>query len=383
MIFYFLPILFAFVLSFFKVGQLNKNGNSVKWSIYILTVVIYCFGYMTGSDWRAYELMYNSASIDNLFSVREKGFHLLMLVFKFLGFSFFPFLIICKIFSFLAFVKFFERFSTNIFLPLAIFLSTDALFLLVDNPLRFMLALSIVLIAHIKLLDRKNFAYILWVLLAVTFHISALILLPLIFLNKKVFNRDILICVIYFVLYFSPEILKPLLEYSLSFFPSLYWYYKAFLLQYDFSMFSIGRIMHAFLFVVIVINRESVIGAIKCGKEIYNYAIIYHFVAVIGAPIPTFFRFALFFAPFFYLALSFILLKYAQYRKTVVLCCFMVGYLLLSTYSKIERTWVYIPYSNYLTYIFKKKPSFSERCNYNIIKHYQRTGVRIEKVCPH
>ena len=384
MIYYILPILFSYILSFFKIGQLNKNGNSVKWSIYILTIVIFCFGYMTGSDWRTYELMYNSASIDNLFSVREKGFHLLMLVFKFFKIPFFPFLIICKVFSFSVFVKFFKKISTNVFLPLAIFLSTDALFILVDNPLRFMLALSIALIAYKELLERKHLAYILWILLAITFHISALILLPVMLLiNNKIFMRRIVICVIYFFLLFSltPEVAKPLLEPFLLYFPSIYFYYNR-LFLHDFSIFTIGSIMHVLLFIVTILNRDYIVSTTKYGKEIYNCAIIYYLVAVISSPVPTFFRLSLFFAPFSYLALSWVLIKYAQSGKTVVLTCFMVSYFLLSTYSKIERMWMYNPYSNYLTYLFKEKPSFSERCSYNIIKHYQRTGERIENMCP-
>jgi len=339
---------------------------------------------MTGSDWRSYEKMYDLASVNELSSIREKGFHLLMLVFKFFRFSFFPFLFFCKVFSFLAFVKFFKNFSTNVFLPLAIFLSTDALFLLVDNPLRFMIALSIALIAYTKLLDEKRIAYILWILLAVTFHITALILLPLIFFYKKEFKNRVLICVIFFVFFFSltPEVMKPILKYLLPHFPVITSYYNYLSTQTDFSMFAIGRIMYAFLFVLIVLNRDHIVSSTKYGKEIYNCAIIYYFVFVLCNPIPTYFRFGLFFAPFSYLALSWILSKFAQSRKTVVLTCFMASYFLFSAYSKIERAWGYIPYSNYLTYLFREKPSYSERCNYNIIKHYQRTGERIENMCP-
>ena len=55
-----------------------------------------CFGYMTGSDWRSYEPIYNEIDFNNLFYnyFFEPGYYIYMLIFKFLkiGFGHFSFL---------------------------------------------------------------------------------------------------------------------------------------------------------------------------------------------------------------------------------------------------------------------------------------------------
>ena len=101
MIFYLLPILLGLLLSWFEL-KFSKNqptniNKFIKRIYLFVTAVILCGGYMTGSDWRAYELLYNNASIQNIDTYfQEKGFYLLMIVFKNIGFSFFPFMIFLK-----------------------------------------------------------------------------------------------------------------------------------------------------------------------------------------------------------------------------------------------------------------------------------------------
>ena len=92
----------------------------------------FCGGYMTGSDWQNYELMYNDILSFHLNQfTREHGFYLLMFLFK--SRIWFPFLIICK-FCFYVIKQFISQYSINFYLSFSIFLASDALFLFVDNP---------------------------------------------------------------------------------------------------------------------------------------------------------------------------------------------------------------------------------------------------------
>ena len=373
MVFYLLPVFCGYILSFFKIGSLNKNRNSVKWAFYFLTAIIYCFVYMVGSDWMNYEPQYNCVSINDLFGntilglkSNEPGIVLLMLVFKFFNFSYYPFIIVCKLFSLFIFINFFEKFSTNVYLALTIFLSLQGTYIFVEL-LRFLIAMSIVLIAFNELLNNKKIKYILLILLAASFHFTAFLLFPIAFLNNLniwVFKKRILIGIVYFGMFFllTPDIIKSFLDLFAPAFLKPYvdtYYYRT--LKDGYFIFSIGRFIYAILFIFVLSKRDYISGVDKHGKAFYIYSIYFFFILLMGSIFSTFARFAFYFFPFFCVLISWILLKFLYSKKNIIFGFFILSYFLYVPYSAVKRAGTILPYSNYLTFLFKEKPTYLER----------------------
>lgn len=81
------------IILIFLSPTIKYTRNSLEWYyfIVILSMVFYCFGYMTGSDWRSYEIMYEDANwvgLSNPARYIEPGYYLIMLLAKTLHLDF-------------------------------------------------------------------------------------------------------------------------------------------------------------------------------------------------------------------------------------------------------------------------------------------------------
>lgn len=186
---YFLPIILAFV--FYSIKELKHS----KLTLYIFTgylCVFLCFGYMTGSDWRSYEPIYNEIDFNNLFYnyFFEPGYYIYMLIFKFLKIGFWPFFIFTKVIIFIVFVKIIINLQGNYIYPiLMFFIPYYGYYLFIDNPMRNLIAIAIFLISIKYIHEKKIWKYLACILLASSFHFSAIILFPLYWvLDKRISN---------------------------------------------------------------------------------------------------------------------------------------------------------------------------------------------------
>ena len=194
---------------------------------------------MNGADWPEYEMIYNELTWENLFQIAsdrkfEIGFCFLMLLFKAIGFGFFPFLIIAKSFSLIVISNFFKSYainygrgySSNVFFLLLIFYLGSCMYLYVETIIRFSLALAIVVFAYKYLLNKRFFLFLFWLLIAITFHKSAILLLPIYFINNITFSNKWLViifgCIITLL---SPQILLTGIEQVGKFIPQIYYVY--------------------------------------------------------------------------------------------------------------------------------------------------------------
>lgn len=374
MLFYLIPILLSFLLAFFKFKGIPQQTTIFTNSFVFLVAVIFCGGYMTGSDWVNYELLYDKCSVSGLITYpHEKGFYVLMLLFKSIGISFFPFLIICKFWVFFSVTKYLQSQYRNFYLVFAIFIATDALFVYVDNPLRFMLALGIIVHAYKYLVNGRFFPYMLIVLFASFFHITSVIMLPIYFLKKIIIQNRILL-ILYFSLYFvlTPTLAILMIDQLFPFVvPFIRTYYERIGLL-DFSFFSIGKVMYSFFFLLILKYKIVIVDYSSNGRYYFTFSIIFFFLTLIGNVIPTFFRLALLLSPFLYISLSIVFeqLKWRYFIKPLLLL-----YFVFSTVSRVDSTYVYAPYSNYFFYsVFEDLP-YAYRVKFNKQKYYERTGV--------
>lgn len=377
MIYYIVPIIIGFVFSFYEVkfgGYTLKNKTFQKLFIFA-SAFIYCGGYMTGSDWVNYELLYDQASLSNLkYYTKELGFYYLVLIFKWIDFGFFPFLILCKFTVFYIIGNFLKEHFKSFYLPFTIFLASSALFVFVDNPLRFMLALGIIVLSFKYLLARNIITYFILIFIASLFHISSVVMLflyfaPRVTITKKVFS--ILIYITTMIL-LTPQLLGGLIEKYVLPYINVLEYYLGRIPDQGTIYFSIGKIVFFLLFLITVFNRELIIEYGKNGELFYKLTIFYFYFLLLAA-IPTMFRLSLFLAPFLYLSLSVILIS--QFHYKVIIKYFVILYFIFSPINKIYNTWVYIPYSNYFISLIKNDlHDYQYRINHNRIKYFERTG---------
>lgn len=374
MLFYLIPILLSFLLAFFKFKGIPQQTTIFTNSFVFLVAVIFCGGYMTGSDWVNYELLYDKCSVSGLITYpHEKGFYVLMLLFKSIGISFFPFLIICKFWVFFSVTKYLQSQCRNFYLVFAIFIATDALFVYVDNPLRFMLALGIIVHAYKYLVNGKFFPYMLIVLFASFFHITSVIMLPIYFLKKIIIQNRILL-ILYFSLYFvlTPTLAILMIDQLFPFVvPFIRTYYERIGLL-DFSFFSIGKVMYSFFFLLILKYKIVIVDYSSNGRYYFTFSIIFFFLTLIGNVIPTFFRLALLLSPFLYISLSII---FEQLKWRCLIKPLLLLYFVFSTVSRVDSTYVYVPYSNYFFYSTFEDLPYEYRIKFNKQKYYERTGV--------
>ena len=199
---YFIPPFLALLGAIYNRRLTANSLKLLYWLTTLSALFFYCCVYMNGADWPEYEMIYNELTWENLFQIAsdrkfEIGFCFLMLLFKAIGFGFFPFLIIAKSFSLIVISNFFKSYainygrgySSNVFFLLLIFYLGSCMYLYVETIIRFSLALAIVVFAYKYLLNKRFFLFLFWLLIAITFHKSAILLLPIYFINNITFSK--------------------------------------------------------------------------------------------------------------------------------------------------------------------------------------------------
>lgn len=157
---YFIPPFLALLGAIYNRRLTANSLKLLYWLTTLSALFFYCCVYMNGADWPEYEMIYNELTWENLFQIAsdrkfEIGFCFLMLLFKTIGFGFFPFLIIAKSFSLIVISNFFKSYainygrgySSNVFFLLLIFYLGSCMYLYVETIIRFSLALAIVVFA--------------------------------------------------------------------------------------------------------------------------------------------------------------------------------------------------------------------------------------------
>ena len=192
MIYYF--IIF-FILLYFSIKYEFIYKEKRRWKKFIIFIIIFifAFSYQMGTDWINYQYFYDCEvpymGLSDLYNKStmfssEKAFVLLNILFYNLGFSYELFIGVVISFSLFIILKFIEERADNFyfsfFLSIVIFLFGYSL----EPVLRQLIALSLIVIGFKYIEKRCFFKYLFIIILAVQFHLSAFIALPLYFLEK-------------------------------------------------------------------------------------------------------------------------------------------------------------------------------------------------------
>ncbi|HPT47491.1 MAG TPA: EpsG family protein, partial [Candidatus Rifleibacterium sp.] len=304
---------FLLPIACFYVGKIYEFKRVWFFQLFLLIVIglFLCGGYMTGSDWRQYEKDYTLIGSGG--AVRyEAGYVLLNKVFNELGFGFWPFLILLKLFAFISVVLLFILFSKNYWLALGLFLSFNAYFMFIDNPLRNLMAASFLWLAAIAFNCGLLFISILLVFLASQFHLATLICLPFIGLGMIGFEKTgkvfLTIMIAMFWVVFSNQSLIMgsaiwvLSLLNLSYVPS--YFFDPDNLYTSGQQFSVGLFLRAILFFLILLNREKLTKDNSAGEIAFNFSLIYLITAKMALTVPILGRVSMCFAPFFWIAFA-------------------------------------------------------------------------------
>jgi hypothetical protein len=359
-------IYFGVLFLLFGIAVIDSSASNVKVRVFILSLVgiFFCFGYMTGSDWRQYELHY----YDDDWVGREVGFTVLKNIMRFLHVGFWGFAIGTKVFIYYSVCRIIKSCAKEAFyLSLTLFLILEGLAVLIDFPMRNAVAMAVSLYCFKYYEERKIFKYMIFALLATLFHNSALILLPLYFVRLENVKRQYLL--IAFLLYnivLSYSNASNLDGYFLILNGSdLQWYYDSYLSQADEALgngISASFIIHTIFFLLVLTYKDKILQ-FKYGRALFLCGILYPFLYRLALVIWIFGRFKYFVCVLYFCVVSKIIIS-SKYRQILIIVVYLN--LLISTYRTITANSKYIPYTNYLLEFYNDY-SYSYRSNYNYI----------------
>ena len=138
---------------------------------------------------------------------------------------------------------------------------------------------------------------------------------------------------------------------------------------------SIGNIEKLVIVISLVILRLKN----KIYRENLILTLMYFLLYRIATTFPILFRLALYLQIFYIMGIELVVEKLKLNVKIIVISLFGI-YSILNIYKITNNTYKYIPYTSYLKYIGKEKPSYNYRNKYNFIKWSERTGKTIEEL---
>ena len=246
----------------------------------------------------------------------------------------------------------------------------------IDNPMRNAIAVGLFMLSIRFIIEKDLRKYLLMILLATSFHASAVFMIPMYWLlDKRVSTKlYVILFLLINILFINRQLLVDIIVSIFSFVPffneKVITYFLMESVFVEGKVFSFGMVWHICLFILLLIYKESVIDRIgeKYGTLVYNSAMIYLLLVRMALSIPIFMRIQLYFAVYFCICAGLLILCF-EWRSRLLYICMLF---LVSSYiclDKITSSARYIPYSNVVEYAFKGEfPSYSQRFYYNI-KH--------------
>lgn len=356
-----------FLLLLFSVytgkGNYTKQNN---WFWYIILPLFLCTGYLVGSDWRGYELDYYSVSFNEIFGgLREEpAYYVIGWFFRKIGFGFWEYAILVKLIGYYVFLYIFKQVSLNNVFGLIYWFPNFALFLWIDHPARNFVAVIIFSWALLYIRKIGFLKYLLLCIIGATFHFTCLALVPLYFIRNYQPRKYLVLLVCLVLFFMSTKFIAPYLESFLT--PlNLYNRLESYVTEDNTNAASIGR----FLLILTILA----LGSLNIERMRKKYANA-DFVLVMAYAYAFYFSMTniqdMFFRLQYYMIVPFcVLIGYVSCSLSKILRIgfkvVIISFSLFFLVNLTTRSYAYIPYSSYLEYIFKDKPSYNERDNYN------------------
>ena len=373
MIYYLFFFLDCFLIEYFK-----KRNKQLSVICIVALFGFLCFGYMTGSDWREYEVYYTGEAESSHATKGDFGYVLLSQFFyKFIP-DFWLFSALFKIVYLWSFVKFINIFHDKPYVVVGFAFAGSLLFMLIDCPFRFMIAMSSVLIGLSILLNKKfkkkRIISIPFFLIAPTIHMAVLFVILIFFtfplakfISKT--NRFFLFAAYLVMLFvaFETPIFTYIFENVIPIFGTDR--YENYEEADTLHLMNIGTLKYAVLLLIILYFRDIIIQKEK-GNMVYYFAVLSIILQPLLMCIPTAFRINILSDSFMWIALAYI---YTVPYKSKVRAVIRVGLILFCMVfisKDCITNWRYTPYSNSITHIIMDNHlPYSVRNSYNPIHH--------------
>ena len=198
------------------------------------------------------------------------------------------------------------------------------------------------------------------------------------FLYKKIKINKFILCLIFLSLIFlfsDSSFIFWIIE-KLSFSSDLKWRLYNYLgtnyaSKEIFNVKSIRIIEKITIGLIGIWNKKEIENKFKYGQNMLFFTLIFILLFRIGITIPILGRVALYLRLFYVIFLGYIL---KILKNKILKIFYIIGFYFYSLGSLViltNETYVYLPYTTYIKYIFQEKPSYYYRDNYNK-KIYER-----------
>jgi len=211
--------MFVFLMFFALLDILSKKNIKDNIVISIFPFVVLCIlsglRWKTGNDWNAYYDFYLQAnSVEYHSSSYEYGYRSMVQIFKGIGFDYSGFLLFISLLQLLGFYFFYNKLKYPSFL---LFIYFCTYYLGFMGTLRQTVAISFFLLGLSFLISngsnfKKKSSYLICIILASLFHISAIVCLVVIFVPKKKFPSLYYLSVLLFCYLISNLIIPVVLD---------------------------------------------------------------------------------------------------------------------------------------------------------------------------
>lgn len=308
--------LIGFIVLFYKslIGEVKKYK---KINLLILGAIVFilAFNYQMGIDWTNYQRIYDIRIIPYDFKEilynnpfrEERGYILLNLIGNKLGFNYEIFMGMLLSFCIICILKIGEKRSNNIYLFVYLIVVKYILGASLEPTIRQLLAVSIITLGYRYIEEKNIIKYLLYVILAMQFHNSAILGIGIYFLDKiNLSLKKVVFLIILFPIFL--KIVPISLEIISNFIPSIERFSSYFTkLRYGMSVsrsllgniYSLG-IMILYLYFIFFSDAKKQKNYIK------NMAIIYIVIFYFQNQLPILYRVKEYFIVGFAISISFV-----------------------------------------------------------------------------
>ncbi len=369
--------IFAWGILIDKRKSSSEASNDSEKKIYLVVLYVFlCFGYMVGSDWRSYEDdFYHTSFGDYTYDI---AFQFLFSYSKYLIPDYFLVVGIFKCFYLYSLTRLLKEITPYWVSTTAILMPISLCFMLIDNPLRFMIALIFVNYGFISYFRKKYMPMALLFFVSIFFHSScafvlSIFLLSLFFADKigKV-NSWILVLeyVVVYVITLNQDFIMSIAE-GFSLFATTNLGSKDYGYYFDDissdNAYAIGNLLKIVAFAVLVLFHGKTKDD-KWESFIYGMTIISMYMDRFVIMIPAGMRLVIPLQYFYGIYLTYLVLQKKRY-VLIVLAIIVVSW--------TRNLWIdyrYIPYTNSIPYILTGHKPYQERFNFNYIEQKERSN---------
>lgn len=376
MIFYLLTFALGIILDF--VNQDKSSVRSLRKIYQLWLYVFLCFGYMTGSDWRQYEPSYNNIESEYNYYVNELGFYYSFFLLHKVIPDYWITVAILKCIYLYTLIYLIKKVTPYWMSVVCFMMQGSLLFMLIDNPLRYMTALIFVNIAMAMVMEKKYIWGIALLLLSIAFHSSAvflILLIPALMVSPYLIkvNKWLLLGLYIIVSVFMSsaalvESIRQIAIVQVLGIMETMKDYSSYTVENDTAFFATGNIIKMFIFGMLVFSRDFVCSRNSNMNIVYGMAIIGGFFDRFFLMVPTGFRLVIPFALF-----SMVYMVYLLKDKHIFGFVFLL-YLCVTLPRKLWNDYMYIPYSNSIPYFITGHLDYSQRSSNNVTAYFERTG---------